>query len=142
MADVLFDQALEVVADGGWGVLTVGLFAAGGWTPDPTNDNVVADATLAGASEVGVGGYGRLNYVIGSITFDNPGHQVVFDTDTLDFGTPDSGGDYDWLIVATQGSDDTDARLVFAIDLGGSTTDGDPLSFNPDPAGILSLQKA
>lgn len=136
MSDVLFDSGIDVCAQGQFGVLTVGLFKANAWVPDVT-DAVIADATSAGATELAAAGYTRLSFIIGSISLDSPNHRELYTFDTLDFGTPDTGGDYDWLIVASQGSDDTDSRLVIAYDLTGSTTDGLPLSFNPDPDGVI-----
>lgn len=140
MSDVLFDSGVDaIVEQGAWGVLTIGLFAAGAWTPDATGDGVIADITGAGATELAVSGYARLQFIIGDITFDNPGHRVVFSLDTIDFGTPDSGGDYDWLVIASQGSDDSDSRLIVAYDLTGASTDGSPLSYDPDASGSIEI---
>lgn len=140
MSDVLFDSGVDgLVEYGAWGVLTIGLFKANTWTPDATSDGVIADATGAGATELAVSGYTRLSFIIGTITFDNPGHRVLFSLDTIDFGTPDTGGDYDWLVIAAQGTDDSDSRLILAYDLTGSTTDGTPLSFDPDASGSIEI---
>lgn len=140
MADIIFDSGIDACAIGQFGVLTCGLFLANAWTPD-ISDGVIADATGAGATELTVPNYARLNFVTGNISLDMSGHRELYDFDTLDFGTPDAGGDYDWLIVASQGSDDTDSRLIIAYDLGAQTTDGSPLQYNPDTAGVLEITR-
>lgn len=139
MADTMFDEAISAIADGAWGVIQVGLFLKNAWTPDQAGDTVIADATSAGATELAITGYARLQNLLGSITYDPTTPREVYDADSFDFGTPDPGGDYDTLIIASQGTDDSDARLILAIDLGAQTTDGSPLSFDPDPDGILEL---
>lgn len=140
MSDVLFDNGIDALVEfGAWGVLTIGLYKANAWTPDATGDGVIADITGAGATELAVSGYARLHFIIGNIAFDNPGHRVVFSLDTIDFGTPDTGADYDWLVIASEGTDDTDSKLIVAYDLTGSTTDGLPLSFDPDASGSIEI---
>jgi hypothetical protein len=142
VADVIFDNGIDAIVQfGAWGELTIGLFLKNGWTP-ALGDGVIADATSAGATEVTASGYTRQSFVTGTITADGGGHREVFAIDTVDFGTIDSGADFDTMIVAAQGSDDTDAKLIIAYDLGAQTTDGSDVTFVPDTAGVIEIVRA
>lgn len=141
MTDVVHLTALDHLVTGtSWETanLQAALFLKGAWTPAIT-DGFVLDATSAGATEVAAASYGRVALASNVANLDVTNTRELLATAVIDFGTLETGFDFDTLVVFVQVTNDSDSWLVCSIDLGSLTTDGTDERFVPDTAGLLSL---
>lgn len=141
MAHTKFDTFLDHILDGYvWtsGDPWAAMFLADTWVPDKGDGSVLA-VTAAGAIEVAAPSYLRVPVTSPVKVLDGIGHRGLLDSAIIDFGTPETGFDFDTLLIFELVTDDSDSWLIAAYDVGAQTTDGGSQRFVPDTDGLFQL---
>jgi len=105
-----------------------GMLVSSSYTPDP--DHAAPNATGLAANEVTGGGYARQNVGGRTKTANNATNTYDHAADNLLF--TNVTGDVRWLVIYKVVTDDTDHKLVCALDLGTRTLAGDNFAIKFD----------
>lgn len=141
MADVVFNTYLQHLPDDfGWSTSPImcAILDSQTWTPDKT-DPFVATPIAAGAVECAAPSYARVALTSAILTPDAPGNRTLFQGSIADFGTLETGFDFDTFVLYVAVTDDSDSYLIAAYDVGAQTTAGTAVRFVPDTSGFFEL---
>lgn len=142
MSDVRHDNCLDdLIKHANWQTadLRAVLFLLNGWTPGP-GDAVLLDATSAGATRLAAPSYVDVVLTSNVANIDGTNHREALSTAVIDFGTLETGFDYDVCCIYRFITDDSDSKLYYTLDLGGTqTTTGVDERIVPDAAGLIVI---
>lgn len=137
------DGLLDAIAAGtfSWASETIGaaLLLANAWVPDKGDANLAA-IIIDGATEPLAASYARQTLTGQLVDPDGTHHRSHQVADQIEFGSLETGDDYDTCVIYLDGATDADRVLLITIDLDGTqSTDGNPVNVVPNATALWDL---